>query len=105
MEILNVLRSLSTWKSRPKDPFFVGAELFSRLIDVCFLLQEFIAKIDAAGKHFEDEKVIRAVYFKINEFIKANQDKKRELETIKTYLSDIKALLDDEDTSAENALE
>jgi len=104
-EILNILRSLSNWKPRPKDPFFVGAELFSRLIDVFLLLQEFIAKIDAAGKHFEDEKVIRGVYLKIKEFIEANRDNKRELETIKAYLSEIKDILDDEGASAENALE
>lgn len=104
-EILDILRSLSNWKSRPKDPYFVGAELFSRLTDVCDLLEEFIAKIDAAGKQFEDEKVIRGVYLKIKEFIKANQDKKRELEAIKAYLSEIKAILDDEEASAENALE
>ena len=104
-EILNILRSLSNWKPRPKDPFFVGAELFSRLIDVYLLLQEFIVKIDAAGKHFEDEKVIRGVYLKIKEFIEANRDKKRELETIKAYLSEIKDILDDEGASAENALE
>lgn len=104
-EILNVLRSLSNWKPRPKDPFFVGAELFSRLIDVYLLLQEFIAKIDAAGKHFEDKKVIRAVYLKIKEFIKVNQDKKRELETIRAYLSEIKDILDDEGASVENVLE
>ena len=104
-EILIVLRSLSNWKPRPKDPFFVGAELFSRLSDVYVLLHEFIAKIDATGKHFEDEEVIRGVYLKIKEFIEANEDKKRELETIKSYLSEIKDILDDDDTSAENALE
>ncbi|MFO8018641.1 MAG: hypothetical protein R6U96_08400 [Promethearchaeia archaeon] len=27
-EIMSLLRSLSNWKKRPKDPFFVGAELF-----------------------------------------------------------------------------
>lgn len=104
-EILIVLRSLSNWKPRPKDPFFVGAELFSRLSDVYVLLHEFITKIDAAGKHFEDEEVIRGVYLKIKELIEANEDKKRELETIKSYLSEIKDILDDNETSAENALE
>lgn len=104
-EVLTILRSLSNWKPRPKDPFFVGAELFSRLTDVNFLLQEFIAEIDAAGKHFEDEKVIREVYIKIKEFIEANQDKKRELEMIKVHLSEIKDILDEEEASAENALD
>jgi hypothetical protein len=104
-EVLNILRSLSNWKPRPKDPYFVGAELFLRLTDVYLLLQEFIAEIDAAGKHFKDEKVIRRVYLKVKEFIEANQDKKRELETIKAYLSEIKDILDDEGASAENALE
>ena len=104
-EILNILSSLSNWKPRPKDPYFVGAELFSRLIDVGDLLNEFSAKTDTAGKHFEDEKVIRGVYLKIKEFIEANQDKKRELETIKAYLSEIKDILDEEEASAENALD
>ncbi len=104
-DILKVLRSLSNWKTRPKDPFFVGAELFSRLTDVCILLEGFIAKITAAERHFEDERVIRGVYLKINEFIQANKAKKQELENVKVYLSEIKAILDDEDSSAENALE
>lgn len=104
-DILNVLRSLSNWKSRPKDPYFVGAELFSRLADVLVLLEKLIAKIDAAGTHFEDENVIRGLYFKMKEYINTNQDKKRELEMIKAYLSEIKDILDNEGTSAENALE
>jgi len=104
-ETLNILRSLSNWKPRPKDPYFVGAELFSRLTDVCDLLEEFIAKVDAAGKHFKDEKVIKGVYLKIKDFIDANQEKKRELETIKAYLSEIKDILNDEEASAENALD
>lgn len=104
-EIISLLRSLSNWKKRPKDPFFVGAELFSRLMDVYLLLRDFITELDASGKHFEDERVIRGLYFKIKDFIGANQDDARELETIKTYLSEIKRILDDEKASAENALE
>lgn len=104
-EILSILRSLSNWKKRPKDPFFVGAELFSRLTDVFRLLEQFITEIDAAGKHFEDERVVRGLYLKIKDFIDANQDTKRELETIKAYLSEIKHIFDDEKVSAENALE
>ncbi|MHA1491793.1 MAG: hypothetical protein ACTSRI_19340 [Promethearchaeota archaeon] len=104
-EVLTILRSLSNWKPRPKDPFFVSAELFSRLTDVNFLLQEFIAEINAAGKHFEDENVIRKIHIKVKEFIGANQDKKRELETIRVHLSEIKSILDEEGASAENALD
>ena len=104
-DVLTVLKSLSNWKSRPKDPYFVGAELFSRLADVLVLLEKLIAKIDAAGKHFEDEKVIRGLYLKIKEYVNANQDKKRELETIKVYLSEIKDIFDDEEASAANALD
>jgi len=104
-EILTVLRSLSNWKSRPKDPYFVGAELFSRLADMSVLLEKLIAKIDAAGKHFEDEKVIRGLYLKIKEYVNANQDKKQELETVKVYLSEIKDILDEEKASAANALD
>lgn len=104
-DVLTVLRSLSNWKSRPKDPYFVGAELFSRLADVLVLLEKLIAKIDAVGKHFEDEKVIRGLYLKIKEYVNANQDKKRELETIKVYLSEIKDIFDDEEASAANALD
>lgn len=104
-ELLKILRALSNWKSRPKDPIFVGAELFSRLADVLVLLEELMTEIDAVGKHFEDEMVIRGLYLKIKEYIEANQDKKRELETIKSYLTNIKVILDDEETSADNALE
>jgi len=104
-ELLKILRALSNWKPRPKDPIFVGAELFSRLADVLVLLEEFMTEIDAVGKHFEDEMVIRRLYLKIKEYIDANQDKKRELETIKSYLMNIKVILDDKEASADNALE
>lgn len=104
-ELLKILRALSNWKPRPKDPTFVGAELFSRLTDMLDLLEEFLIKLDATRKHFEDEKVITGLYLKIKEYIDANQDKKRELDVIKSYLSNIKDILDDEDASAENALE
>lgn len=104
-ELLKILRALSNWKPRPKDPLFVGAELFSRLADVLDLLEGFLAKFDAARVQFEDETVIRGLYLKIKEYIKANQDKFRELETIKLHVSEIKYILDDEKASAENALE
>ncbi|MFO8018640.1 MAG: hypothetical protein R6U96_08395, partial [Promethearchaeia archaeon] len=74
-------------------------------MDVFRLLRDFITEIDAAGKHFEDERVIRGLYIKINDFIESNQAKKRELEKIKTYLMEIKDILDAEVVSAENALE
>lgn len=104
-QILKILSSLSNWKPRPRDPMFVGAELFSRLTDILDLLEDFIAKFDAMGKPFEDEKVIRGLYLKIKEHVKANQDRMQEIETIKSYLIDIKIILDDEDATAENSLE
>ena len=104
-ELLTVLRALSNWKSRPRDPIFVGAELFSRLADVLDLLEGFLTKFDAARVQFEDERVIRGLYLKIKEYIEANQDKIRELETIKLHVSEIKHILDDKKASAENALE
>ena len=104
-EILKVLTSLSNWKPRPNDPMFVGAELFSRLIAVLDLLGEFLAELDAVGKPFEDEKVIRGLYLKIKEHAKINQDKIQEIETIKLYLINIKNILDDEKATAENSLE
>src|SRR3972149_4203546 len=103
-EIITILRSLSNWAPRPKDPYFIGLELFSRLTDIQKILHHFIIEIEAAEKHFEDEKVIRGLYLEINEFIEANQKNKQELDKIKTYLSEIKSILNDKDTSAENAL-
>ncbi len=90
---------------RTNDPYFVGLELFSRLTDILEILSKVITQINASGKHFEDERVIRGLYLKINEFIEANQEKRRELDNIKSHLSEIKAIIDDEETSAENALE
>lgn len=104
-ELLKILRALSNWKPRPKDPIFVGAELFSRLADILDLLEGFLTKFDAARVQFEDENVIRGLYLKIKEYIEANQDKYLELETIKSHVSEIKHILDDEKASAENALE
>lgn len=104
-ELLKILRALSNWKSRPKDPMFLGAELFSRLTDMVAFLEELIAEIDAIGTSFEDESVIRGLYLKIKDYIEANQDKKRELDIIKSYLSNIKDILDDEKAFADTALE
>lgn len=103
-ELLKVLTALSNWKPRPNDPIFVGVELFSRLNDVLVLLEDLIPKIDAVGTPFEDENVIRGLYLKIKEYIRANQDKKRELDVIKSYLANIKDILDDEKASADTAL-
>ncbi len=104
-ELLKILRALSNWKPRPKDPIFVGAELFSRLVDVLDLMEGFLTKFDAARVQFEDENVIRGLYLKIKEYIETNQDRFRELEAIKSHVSEIKHVLDDEKASAENALE
>lgn len=104
-EIITILRTLSNWTLRPKDPYFIGVELFSRLIDICEILHYIITKLDIAEKHFEDEKVVRELYLEINGFIELNQKKKSELDRIRVYLSDVKSILDDKDTSAENALE
>ena len=103
-ELLKVLTALSNWKPRPNDPIFVGVELFSRLNDVLVLLEDLIPKIDAVGTPFGDENVIRGLYLKIKEYIRANQDKKRELDVIKSYLANIKDILDDEKASADTAL-
>jgi len=103
-ELLKVLTALSNWKSRPNDPIFVGAELFSRLTDVMVLLKDLIPKIDAVRTPFEDENVIRGLYLKIKEYIHANQDKKQELDVIKSFLTNIKDILDDEKASADTAL-
>ena len=104
-DLLKILRALSNWKPRPKDPMFVGAELFSRLTDVLVFLEELIPKIDAVGTPFEDEIIIRGLYLKIKEYINANQDKKRELDAVKCYLASIKDILDDNKASADTALE
>jgi len=104
-DLLKILRALSNWKPRPKDPMFVGAELFSRLTDVLVFLEELIPKIDAVGTPFEDENVIRCLYLKIKEYVDENQDKKRELDAVKCYLASIKDILDDDKASADTALE
>ena len=103
-DLLKILRALSNWKSRPKDPFFVGAELFSRLTDVVDLLEDLISDIDTIGRSFEDEKVIRELYLKIKEYLTANQDKERELGAIKSHLTNIKNILDDDKATADTAL-
>ena len=104
-EILEILRVLSKWKTRPKDPFFVGLEIFSRLKDVYSVLKLFLEGIDGQIVNFEDEKVIRGLYIKIRKFLEENQEVARELDLIKGYLSDIKVILDDSNTSANEALE
>lgn len=103
-DLLKILEALSNWKSRPKDPFLVGAELFSRLTEVLVLLEELITEIDAIGTPFEDENVIRGLFLKIKEYITSNQDNKQELDVIKSYLTNIKDILDDDKASADTAL-
>lgn len=104
-EILETLRSLSNWKIRPKDPFFVGLELFSRLNDMFLLLNACIKDMNKNAGKIEDERVIRGLHSKIKEFIEAKKDIPEELEIIRGYLANLKAILDDTDTSAEGALE
>lgn len=104
-ELLKILSALSNWKPRPNDPFFVGTELFSRLADVLVFLEKLLLKIDAVGKPFEDENVIRGLYLKIKDYINVNKDKKQEMDVIKSHLSNIKNILDDEKASADIALQ
>ncbi|MBD3256274.1 MAG: hypothetical protein GF383_14345 [Candidatus Lokiarchaeota archaeon] len=103
-DLINTLRALSNWKRRPRDPIFVGAELFSRLMDVLELLEEIVLKMNAIGTPFEDEKVIRGLYLKIKDYINTHQDKKQELDAIKSYVVDIKDILDNDKASADTAL-
>jgi len=104
-EILETLRSLSNWKTRPKDPFFVGLELFSRLNDLFLLLNACIEDMNKNAGKIEDERVIRGLHSKIKEFIEAKKDIAKELEIIRGYLANVKVILDDAGTSAEGALE
>jgi len=103
-EILETLRNLSKWKPRPKDPYFVGLELFTRLMGVYFILDAFIEGLDGCKVQFEDEKVILNLQLKIKEFIETKKDVAAEFEIIKEYLAEIKAILDNSDSSAEEAL-
>lgn len=104
-EIIEVLKSLSRWKPRPKDPYFVGLELFSRLTDVYSVLDLFIKELKGHEGQFEDEQIIRGLYLKITEYIETKNDIATELKIIKGYLAEVKAILDDTDASAEEALD
>lgn len=104
-EILDILRALSKWKARPKDPFFVGLELYSRLKDVYSILDSFIEGLDGFEGNFEDKRVISDLHLKIREFIDTKKEVVAELERIKGYLAKIKVILDDPDSSADDALE
>lgn len=104
-EIIEVLKSLSRWKPRPKDPYFVGLELFSRLTDVNSVLDSFIKELKGHEGQFEDEQIIRGLYLKITEYIETKNDIATELKIIKGYLAEVKAILDDTDASAEEALD
>jgi len=103
--ILKTLTSLSKWKTRPKDPFFVGSELFSRLRDVYSVLQLFIDGLERCEVDFEDEIVIRGLHNKIKEFIDINIGVLAEIEIIKQYLAEVRVILDDPDSNADEALD
>lgn len=103
-EILEALRSLSNWKNRPKDPYFVGLELFSRLNDIYLILNQCIEDLDTYEGDFKDKNIIQGLFLKLKELIESNTDAIRELETIRSYLAEIKTILDKNDNSAEEAL-
>jgi precorrin-6B methylase 2 len=104
-ELIEILRNLSKWKPRPKDPYFVGLESFSRLTDVNSILDAFLGELGGSGCQFEDEPVIRDLHLKISDYIKSKSDIATELGIIKEYLAEIKTILDDIDVSADKALD
>jgi hypothetical protein len=104
-ELIDVLKSLSKWKPRPKDPYFVGLELFSRLTDVCSILDSFIKGLEGIQGEFMDEQIFRDLYLKITEYIASKKDIATELDIVKGYLIEVKAILDDTDVCAEDALD
>lgn len=105
IELIDILRSLSKWKPRPKDPYFVGLELFSRLTDVHSVLVSFIEELEGLKGQFEDEPVIRDLFLKITEYIESKNDILVELNIIKGYLAEIKTILDDNSATAEQSLD
>lgn len=104
-EFLEVLTNLAKWKPRPRDPYFVGLELFSRLTDMHSILDSFVKELEGHEDQFKDEYMIKDLYGKITNYLKRNNDVVTELQVIKGYLVDIKAILDDEGASAEESLD
>ena len=104
-DLLEVLINLSKWKPRPKDPYFVGLELFSRVVDIHSVLDTLANELKQHEGHFKDEYVIIDLHEKISEYIKSNTDIAAELQTIKGYLADIKGILDNDTVSAEQCLD
>lgn len=103
-DLLELLRNLSNWKVRPKDPYFVGLTLYARLKDVYRVLDLCVKDLEAKNRQFKDEKVVRKLHSKLKEFFKTKTDDVKELKVIRKYLSDIKNILDEPKTSAEIAL-
>jgi len=103
-EILEILKGLSNWKARPKDPYFVGLTLYSRLKDIYQVLDLCVSDLDAENKELKDEKIIRSLHLKIKEFFKTNLNEIKELKAIKNYLMDLKSILEDPNSSAREAL-
>jgi len=104
-ELIEILNNISKWKPRPKDPYFVGLELFSRLTDINSILDAFLGELRDSGSHFEDEPVIKDLHLKISDYCNSKTDVVIELGLVKEYIAEIKAILDDIDASAEKALD
>ena len=104
VEILDVLKSLSNWQKRPKDPYFVGLELFSRVNDMYSVLDLCVKDLDAKNKQIIDEKIIRRLHLKLKMFIKTKRSVVKELNIIQNYLNKIKEILEDPKSNAEEAL-
>lgn len=103
-ELIEALISLSRWKPRPKDPYFVGLEAFSRLEDLCSILSFLATGLKNVEGLFPDEKVIQGLQTKVKEYIESKKDDVAELRRVKEYLAAIKAILDDESRSGEESL-
>lgn len=74
-------------------------------MDVHSILASFVVQLEGLGDQFEDEHVFRDLHLKIMDYIESKNDIAAKLGVIKGYLFEIKTILDDTNTSAEEALD
>lgn len=103
-KILDALHALSSWSRKPRDPCFTGLEMHDRVLDILSVMDDAIKQMGAGIFTVDDEERLVRIRDRVMTCIDEYQATVGELRQIKVHLEGLKAILDDETTSKEEAV-
>ncbi|HME52239.1 MAG TPA: hypothetical protein VKM55_08470, partial [Candidatus Lokiarchaeia archaeon] len=103
-KILDALLALSTWSRKPRDPCFTGLEMHDRVMDIVAVMDDAIKQMGAGLFTMDDEERLVRIRDHIMTCINEYHSTIAELHQIKIHLEGLKAILDDETTTKEDAV-